>query len=223
MKDADKILGDVALKTFRSQSDSATAAGQTRHTPADNDALIDTINQVFALFSINYHNQYYAAFTDESLQIQAKRLWLETLSSYQPQIILHAAKHVIETSDYLPTLHRFLDTCNELSFALPNARAAFEEACLATEPRENYNWTHPICYYAGKASGWFFLRSQPENKTFSIFEKHYQKLAEKIRAGESLQPPQPVAIEQKKPQPLEKEEQIRRMQALRNKLALNQN
>ena len=28
------------------------------------DARIDTINQVFALFRLNYHNQYYKAYED---------------------------------------------------------------------------------------------------------------------------------------------------------------
>jgi non-ribosomal peptide synthetase component F len=200
---------------------SPTAAGQTNSAPSYSDALIDTINQVFALFSINYHNQYYAAFADESLQIQAKRLWLEALCHYDTDIILRATKKVVETSDYLPTLHRFLNQCNELSFALPSSRASFEEACLATEPRENYRWSHPISYHAGKASGWFFIRSQPEYKTFPVFEKHYQALAERVRAGENLNAPQPIAIEHKKSEPLDKEEQIRRMQALRNTLALD--
>ena len=58
--------------------------------------MIETINQVFALFRLNYHNQYYAAWSDAEQVNQVKRLWLEALTPYPTAVILRAAQHAIE-------------------------------------------------------------------------------------------------------------------------------
>ena len=78
----------------------------------DDTARIDTINQIFALFRINYHNQFYSAFTDTALLNQAKRLWLESLRYYSTECLLKAARQVIEQSEYLPTLNKMIEACN---------------------------------------------------------------------------------------------------------------
>ena len=184
------------------------------------DALIDAINQVFSLFRLNYHNQFYAAYNDSDTLNQAKKMWFESLKHLDTDTILRATKNVVESAEYLPTLHRFLSICDKLYYSLPSPRSAYEEACLATEPRENYAWSHPISYHAGKATGWFFLRSQPEYKTFPVFEKHYESIAGRIRQGEQFTNPEPLQIEHKKPAPLAKQEQKKRLKALRKALAL---
>ena len=39
--------------------------------------LIDAINEIFAMFQVNYHNQYYSAFGDSNdSENLAKKLWL---------------------------------------------------------------------------------------------------------------------------------------------------
>ncbi|NCF19406.1 MAG: hypothetical protein GWP63_14275, partial [Haliea sp.] len=57
---------------------------------------------MFALFRLNYHNQYYAAFPDAEQLKQIKKLWLESLADYPVEQILKGAKHAIEHSEYLP-------------------------------------------------------------------------------------------------------------------------
>ncbi len=61
------------------------------------EAHVEALNQVFALFRLNYHNQYYAAFPDAEQLRQIKKLWLESLSDYPVEQILKGAKHAIET------------------------------------------------------------------------------------------------------------------------------
>ena len=68
---------------------------------------------MFALFRLNYHNQYYAAWSDSQQLGQVKRLWLEALSGFSADLILRGARRAIEGSEYLPTLKRMLGSCAE--------------------------------------------------------------------------------------------------------------
>ena len=99
--------------------------------------MVDTINQVFALFRLNYHNQYYAAWSDSQQLGQVKRLWLEALSGFSADLILRGARRAIEESEYLPTLKRMLGSCAEAlaELGLPTPEQAYEEACLAPSPK----------------------------------------------------------------------------------------
>ena len=79
MKDSNQVIDQVKHAISQSPKDSPTAAGLTE--PGAEKApptteLIDALNQIFSLFSINFHNQYYAAFKEPELEVQAKRLWL---------------------------------------------------------------------------------------------------------------------------------------------------
>ena len=121
MQDSQSLIQQVAQEIAASQSNSTTAAGQAdsarsgahagQERPAPGEAHIDAINQVFALFRINYHNQYYSAFKDNELLNQARRLWLNSLAQFSPETILRGARKVIEESEYLPTLNRMIRAC----------------------------------------------------------------------------------------------------------------
>ena len=81
----------------RSLSDDLTdTSWATDPTEPPDSQLIEAINQVFALFRLNYHNQYYAAWSDAEQVKQVKRLWLEALDAYPTAVILRAAQHAIE-------------------------------------------------------------------------------------------------------------------------------
>jgi hypothetical protein len=105
----------VARGIAASSTTSRTPPGPTEATaPADGPAtLVEAINQVFALFRLNYHNQYYAAFSDAEQLRQIKKLWLESLRDYPPAQVLQGARLAIESSEYLPTLHRMRSCCEE--------------------------------------------------------------------------------------------------------------
>ena len=188
-----KDLVERAIRDLEaSPRTSRTGAGPTE--PRRDPALVDAINQVFALFRLNYHNQYYSAYGDAGQLSQVKRLWLDSLAGHGTEAILLGARRCIETSEYLPTLHRMLECCREATLAaqgLPDAHAAYREACLAPEPKQAAHWSHPAVFHAGREAGWFFLASTPEPKAFPVFEKRYRAVCDRIVAGEVLQLPAP--------------------------------
>jgi Replication protein P len=188
-----KDLVERAIRDLEaSPRTSRTGAGRTEH--RRDPALVDAINQVFALFRLNYHNQYYSAYHDAEQLNQIKRLWLDSLAGHSTETILLGARRCIETSEYLPTLHRMLDCCREAKLqaqGLPDAHAAYREACLAPEPKQAQRWSHPAVFHAGREAGWFFLASTPEAKAFPVFEKRYRAVCDRIVAGEMLQLPAP--------------------------------
>ncbi len=118
---------------------------------------------MFALFRLNYHNQYFAAYQDNSQIQQVKKLWLESLADYPVEQILRGAKHAIENNEYLPTLNRMHECCQQglAKYGLPQAHDAYLEACQAPSPKSAQKWSHPAVYLAGRDSDWFFLVSRP--------------------------------------------------------------
>jgi len=176
---------------------------------------------VFALFRINYHNQYYKAYTDDTVLNQIKKLWLESLVRFTPDTIQRGAKRAIENSEFLPTLHTMIRHCEaESAQGLPQAHAAYIEACQAPSPKANYRWSHPAVYHAGKAADWFFLANNPEKVAFPVFQRHYQLLCEQVIAGATLTPPEIKALPETIETPLSKAENRARLQSLKDELGL---
>lgn len=186
------------------------------------EAHVEAINQVFSLFLLNYHNQFYAAFPEDSKLVQIKRLWLEALGEIPVEQILKGAKHAIESSEYLPTLNRMLECCQQglADYGLPAPREAYMEACQAGSPRTAQNWSHPAVYLAGRDSDWYFLSNNPERTTWPVFRDHYQRYCAQVLRGESLQVPESDRIEHKAPEPLTREEQLAELARLREESGL---
>ena len=74
---------------------------------------VDAINQIFAEFEFAYHNQFHKAFNSEESQIIAKKYWLASLENYSPLQIVHAAKQVIRSQDYLPSIAALVKACDQ--------------------------------------------------------------------------------------------------------------
>lgn len=225
MKDSTDLIQRAVLEISRSQKDSPTEVGQTKDNSQTGSAqttnydLIDTINQIFSLFSINYHNQFYAAFTDENTEAQAKKLWLETLKNFPCQTLLLAANIAIKKSDFLPTLHKMLQYCLQAQEStLPDAHTAYVEACNARHPKQNQSWTHPIVYFAGKHSNWHFLATQEESKTFPVFKRHYEDLCEQLAQGCTLPKIEAHPLPENVETFLTKDENAERMKTLKRSL-----
>ena len=170
MKDSKSILDLIKNGTFPSQKNSPTD-GIFRETPLTSqqkEELVDVINLSFGLLRTNYHHLYFSAFKERDAEDSAKRLWLHSLASFQPSVILNAMDRIIKKSDYLPTLSQVIRICTELKhdFTLPSAHSAYVEACRAASPKRNAKWSHVAVYYAGREVGWNFLASSPENKAY---------------------------------------------------------
>ena len=181
---------------------------------------VDAINQVFALFRLNYHNQFYAAYPDSEQLDQVKKLWLDALADFPPEQLLRGAKHALESSEYLPTLHRMLESCGQVleDMGLPSARAAYREACNAPAPKSAQPWSHPAVYLAGCDTGWHFLSSEPESRTWPAFRRRYQGYCQRAVAGEQLQVPAPEALPEEHGEPASREEALAEIAKIRDSL-----
>ncbi|MFT6221212.1 MAG: hypothetical protein ACJAYG_002423 [Oceanicoccus sp.] len=236
MKDSNPLLEQVAQKIAKSQNNLSTEAGlpnssspssssQARGkvlSTEEKEHLIDSINQSFELLRLNYHHLYFSAYKELEELNFAKRLWMESLSLFNPDIILSAVHSVIKTSDYLPTISQIIRACTELStdMSLPNVHEAYRQACNAPSPKTNAAWSHPAVYYAGKQSDWYFLANNTERVAFPVFKAHYEKLCQQVIDGVALSDIMPLALPNKEADPLSKEENIQRMEKLRKEMGI---
>ncbi len=197
-----------------------TQAGQAEeHTQG---AHVNAINQVFAILRRNYHNQYYKALPDEKELSLTKRLWLESLQRFDPNTILKATKNLIESSEYFPTLRTMIRHCEEANdLGLPEAHAAYIEACRASSPKANFKWSHPAIYHAGKMTDWYFLQSSSEELAFPVFKKAYEKICQQVAQGTKLPEPQSTGIAKKdNDNSLNKQDSLARLGKLKEHLDL---
>lgn len=218
MQDSRETVQRVAQEIAASTRTSPTPPGRSEAGPRQaTEAHVEAINQVFALFRLNYHNQYYAAFPDAEQLRQIKKLWLESLSGFSVEHILKGARHALEHSEYLPTLHRMLECCQQgqAELGLPLAHDAYLEACSAPSPKSAHAWSHPAVYLAGRDSDWFFLASNPERLSWPVFKAHYDGYCARVLRGEVLTGPAAEALEHKPATPLPREEQLQRLRQLR--------
>lgn len=194
----------------RQETDSATA-----------DAHIDAINQTFALFKLNYHNQFFKAYANGQDLNTTKRLWLEALVRFSPDIKLRAARAVIEKSEFLPTLRTMIRHCEETAHHdLPDARAAYTEACQASSPKAQHPWSHLAVYYAGKASDWYFLQTNSEHIAFPVFKQEYEKVCRQVLAGTKLEKPHVISLPSESVTPLDSETNLAHLNSLKKQLDL---
>jgi hypothetical protein len=223
MNNGNSLPSQSARDTAASKTTSPTEAGHSSNQPsgADNFRLEDAINQVFALFRVNYHNQYHAAYGDTQLLNQAKKLWFEVLGRFSPQQVMQAARQIIEQSEYLPTLHRMIDCCEEQGSAngVPALRDAYLEACSAPSPKAAFNWSHPVVYHAGRKAGWYLLSNESEEVSFPRFRESYRALCQQLANGAEFAPPETL-LEEISPEPLDKNQQLKHLEQLRKELAL---
>ena len=219
MPDSRDLIQQVAQGIEASRTTSPTPPGQTEQRNHASEEHVEAINQVFALFRLNYHNQYYAAFPDAEQLKQIKKLWLESLSDYPVEQILKGARHAIEHSEYLPTLNRMHECCQQglADIGLPAAHDAYLEACQAPSPKSAQPWSHPAVYLAGRDSDWFFLANNSERVTWPVFREHYQQYCARVLRGDSLEVPAPEALERQPGEPLSAEEQLAELEELRKK------
>ena len=99
MRDSQDLVKQAAQGIEASSKTSQTPPGPSESARTATEDHIEALNQVFALFRLNYHNQYYAAYPDESQLVQIKRLWLDALAEIPVDQILKGAKHAIENSE----------------------------------------------------------------------------------------------------------------------------
>ena len=149
-------------------------------------------------------------------------MWLEALSDYPTDVILRGARHAIEHSEYLPTLNRMLESCQQglTDQGIPTPRSAFIEACEKPSPKLEQQWSHPAVYFAGRDSDWFFLANNGEQRTWPVFQRHYERYLIKVSRGERLEMPVQEELPQPKSAPMTPEQRQEALQALREQTGL---
>lgn len=201
-------------------SDSQTQAGRNNvQLSAD---TIEAINGVFEILSTNYGNQFNSAFSNMERTNLAKRLWAKHLNCYPKNLLMAVADDIIANENFLPSLAKFKEYCDKAFelYGLPDAHRAYMEACRAPQPKANYQWSHIAVYYAGLATDWFFMSSEPEDKVFPVFKRNYEMLCERVIKGETLEAPMMKALPEEITQPLSGKENLKHLTALRKQLDL---
>ncbi len=96
---------------------------------------------------------------------------------------------------------------------VPPLRAAFIEACEKPSPKLTQPWSHPVVYFAGRDSDWFFLSNNAERVTLPIFKGHYDRWVARLSRGETIELPARAELPEPQALVMTKEE---RQQALAN-------
>jgi hypothetical protein len=183
---------------------------------------VDAINQIFTELELAYHNQFHRAFGDATQIAMAKQLWLHALCDLPPSRLRAGVRRAIKQSEFLPNVHTLRHFCepSPTELGVPDARAAYIEACRAPSPKQAQRWSHPIVYHAGRASDWHFLAGTPESIAFPVFKRNYELLLQRLLDGEALDLPVAKALPETIEQPLSREERKARLRALRDELKI---
>ena len=217
------FIEQVGEKIARGQSASPLQTNNTESLSSQQKQdLFNAINQLFAEMELTFHNQYHKAFPSAEKLTYAKKLWFDYLKDYSPERILFACRQATRESDYLPTVHTLLKYCDisDSELGLPDAHQAYIEACQAPSPKTDYTWSHPAVYWAGKASGWFFLANNTEQKALPVFKRNYEIICARIKHGEQLSPPIPTGLPKPHKTALSGKEQRARLKKLREEVNL---
>jgi len=221
VKELNPLLNQVARRASATPLPSASRPDAVRSSQGHD--RVDVINQVFAEFELAYHNQFHKAYAQEGSLALAKKYWLGCLADYPPDIILRAVRKVVKTLEFLPTVAAVVSACEDTTglYGLPDAASAYQEACLATEPRYAYGWSHPAVYHAGVLTGWFELASQTRQEVFPVFSYYYALLCRQVMQGKALDLVHPKALPEQVQSPLSPAENKARLVALKAQFGLN--
>ncbi len=182
---------------------------------------VELINLIFAELEITFHNQFHKAFPDEETLSLAKQLWLAKLEKFENELIFEAIDKIIETAKYLPSLSAVLNLIKELKFKkfkVPSPNKAYIEASSLGEINPlDFRWSHPYVYHAGAKIGWYRLKTDSEFEVKKEFLEVYGEILEESELNESF-----ALLPEKKDnlvpeKPLDKKNQIERLEAIKKK------
>ncbi len=152
-------------------------------------ALIESVAYLLMLLRDAYPAQFNKAYPSEEARDRARGVWAAALRKIKPVRIRKAAEKVIRSgSKFMPSLGDIITAC-QFSFeelALKRPLQAYYEACNARCLELKGVWSHKAIYFAGKATGWYLLKSEPQSVAFPLFEQNYSVLCQRVMDGESL-------------------------------------
>ena len=177
-----------------------TTLGQKKSISTKED-FVKSIDDMFLKLELAYHYQFYKVFgTDEKLK-EGKKLWAMSLKNESPEIILAAVEKVITSQSYLPTLTDLMKACGEINKmdGFPTPEEAYIEARKSYQPRIEFNWSHPIVYFAGKKIGWNNLNEKDTKENFNAFKKIFNNLKNEVINGKNFEIKDNTQLKTRKP------------------------
>lgn len=146
---------------------------------------------IFARFMAIYGHKFKSCFETENEIRLAKREWALSVDGYRESILVAAVNRCKETLAWMPTVSEFLAILRELQgdFGLPNALAAYQEACYKAADPTAHTWTHSAVYLAGREVGWFRLRGEESTQVQPAFTYAYEQFCQRVRRGDTLNTP----------------------------------
>lgn len=174
---------------------SATSETSTGSRAFDHDVKI-MVNMLFARLHHIYTHKFESAYGDEDTMKYAKREWAMVLADFPLRAVELTIDAIRVRYAWPPTIAEFLATLSEVAKPadLPEARDAYQQACFVGNSPLTQYWSHPAVYHAARQTGFFRLRTEPEQQVWPIFQQHYQTLTLRLCKGESLEIPEAPAL-----------------------------
>jgi len=124
---------------------------------------------------------------------EAFQTWCLALQDMTTEMIYSGFQKLLERErTFVPNLNEFRKLCQVTAedLGLPSLEAAYLEACNNAHRVMAAKWSHPGVYHAGKAAGWFELRSESAQKTRPAFRAAYDDICKRLKAGEVFELPE---------------------------------
>ena len=152
---------------------------------------------LFARFKAIYTHKFASAYSNPDEVKLAKREWAIALKGFQEPLLAYAVERTKEEYAWPPTISEFLKLINTAykAYGLLDPRGAYLEACSCRVDPLQFQWRHPAVFFAASDVGWYKLKNEEERVTWPLFEACYLKVVDRVMAGERLEIPQVVLIE----------------------------
>lgn len=145
-------------------------------------------------FSIIYGHRWTSIYPDAAARELAKREWALALNHVTVNQIAKGVEHCRRHSKWPPSIPEFVEHCEDWQSILPNSNEAYQEACRASYPYQEHEWSHPAVYHAAKSVGFYELRTGSSKNIRNIFDRAYEVATRRVKNGEDLTAPIPKAI-----------------------------
>jgi len=200
MKKVKKILNQENIRKT-SRQEKVTPLGQKKSI-SNKQEFIESIDKLFLKLELAYHYQFYKVFGSDERLNEGKKLWAMSLKHFSSEIIAQAIEDVVGTQSYLPTLTDIVKACSEIKDedGFPSAEEAYIEARKSYAPRNEYPWSHPVVYFAGKKIGWNVLDEKDTKELFFAFKRIFLKLKDHSIQGSVFEIEKTKEVE--KPSPI---------------------
>ncbi|MFW1677910.1 replication protein P [Pontibacter sp. JAM-7] len=193
MKTPAKILGKTENGLPKPSWTSETPTGKSEKSASATLSveIKSLVNMIFARFMAIYGHKFKSCFeTQDEIRI-AKREWAMSLQGYSEAELVAAVDQCKLQYAWMPTIAEFVGVLRDLTgdCGLPPVLQAYQEAGRFADAPSSHRWSHPAVYHAGKLTGWFRLRTEPDIRIMPDFRYQYDRICQRVRAGESLDIP----------------------------------